>query len=318
MPYQSIDGDGDSDSSGKLSALLLPALKGKSFLDVGCNTGFFCGEALRRGATRVVGIDMNAECIEQAKSKFPAAEFFAQHWDRLPEGPFDVIIMLSALHYETRPKDLMRRFVERLSDTGRLILEIGVGLEPGKFWFQVERGVGTVSYPTEQLLLDDILSDFAVRRVGPSVAQKGDPLPRYVFHCTKRAPSFVFLRAPSGYGKSNIARSFGRTGADVLNLDQLLIRCSKQKFCNTPLYLSLRNEFDHRSINQWVDALEERKLADEAARFLFSSLPKEANAVIVEGYILSNNEVFRRLAKLLVKAGYRYWCGDADGGQDDS
>jgi SAM-dependent methyltransferase len=318
MPYQSIDGDGDSDSSGKLSALLLPALTGKSFLDIGCNTGFFCGEALRRGATRVVGIDMNAVCIEQAKSRFPAGEFFAQHWDRIPEGPFDVIIMLSALHYETRPKDLMRRLFGRLSDTGLLILEAGVGVEPGKFWFEVERGVGTVSYPTEQLLLDDILSDFAVRRVGPSVTQPGDPLPRHVFHCTKRAPSFVFLRGRAGYGKSNIARSFARTGVDVLHLDQLLARCSRQTFCSTPFYLSLRNEFDPRSIDQWVDALEERNLADEAARFLFSSLPKEANAVIVEGYILSNNAVFRRLAKLLVNAGYKYWCGDPDGGQDDS
>lgn len=318
MAYQSIDGVGDSDSQKKLSAILLPELTGKSFLDVGCNAGFFCGEAIRRGATRVVGIDQNAKCIEQAKNRFPEGEFFAQHWDRIPEGPFDVIIMLSALHYEPRPKDLMRRLFERLSDTGLLILEAGAGMETGKYWFEVERGVGTVPYPTIQLLTDDILSDFAVRRVGPSVAQAGDPLQRHVFHCTKRGPAFVFLGGPPGYGKSNATRAFAKTGADVLNLDQLLGDSFKRKFCNTPFYQYLYNEFNHSTINRWVDALEERGLVDEAAQFIFSSLPKETNAVIVEGYILSNDEVFRGLAKRLAKAGYKYWRGDANGGQEDS
>lgn len=42
-------------------------LTGKSVLDIGCNAGFICFEAKRRGAARVVGVDMKQEYIDQAK-----------------------------------------------------------------------------------------------------------------------------------------------------------------------------------------------------------------------------------------------------------
>ena len=48
-------------------------LKGLSVLDLGCNEGFFCGEALRQGARRVVGIDRSGQSIERAKKRFPDA-----------------------------------------------------------------------------------------------------------------------------------------------------------------------------------------------------------------------------------------------------
>jgi len=42
-------------------------LKNKSVLDVGCSLGFFCFEAEKRGASRVVGIDVHPGSIEKAK-----------------------------------------------------------------------------------------------------------------------------------------------------------------------------------------------------------------------------------------------------------
>ena len=70
--YQTFgDAKGGSRSAEKLKALRLSLLrnrhdetrplKGLSVLDIGCNEGFFCGEALRQGARRVVGIDMKSE-----------------------------------------------------------------------------------------------------------------------------------------------------------------------------------------------------------------------------------------------------------------
>ena len=51
MSYQSFPWQaGDSDSVGKLCSLFLPDLKGKRVLDVGCNTGFFCGWAAYKQA----------------------------------------------------------------------------------------------------------------------------------------------------------------------------------------------------------------------------------------------------------------------------
>ncbi len=89
MPYQNFwNRKGGSDSSGKLQALKLPNLEGKSLLDIGCNEGFFCMEAKKRGAARVVGIDRGAEFIEAAKKRAPEIDFRCQTWETLPEGPF--------------------------------------------------------------------------------------------------------------------------------------------------------------------------------------------------------------------------------------
>jgi len=42
-------------------------LKGKTWLDVACNTGLFCIEAARRGAKRVVGIEPDKTWLKRAK-----------------------------------------------------------------------------------------------------------------------------------------------------------------------------------------------------------------------------------------------------------
>ena len=42
-------------------------LKGKTFLDVGCNSGAYCLWAKRNGAGRVLGIDVNSKRLEQAR-----------------------------------------------------------------------------------------------------------------------------------------------------------------------------------------------------------------------------------------------------------
>jgi len=42
-------------------------LSGKTLLDVGCNAGFYCFEAARRGAARVVGVDAQRHLVRQAR-----------------------------------------------------------------------------------------------------------------------------------------------------------------------------------------------------------------------------------------------------------
>lgn len=41
-------------------------LIGKTVLDIGCNAGYICFEAVRRGAKRVVGIDLKQDYVDQA------------------------------------------------------------------------------------------------------------------------------------------------------------------------------------------------------------------------------------------------------------
>lgn len=53
MGYQTFPwAKGDSASYNKLYALQIPSLKNKTFLDVGCNEGYFCGYAEFLGAKK--------------------------------------------------------------------------------------------------------------------------------------------------------------------------------------------------------------------------------------------------------------------------
>jgi SAM-dependent methyltransferase len=56
-------------STERLRLLALPDdLSGKSVLDVGCNSGMLCFECKKRKATHVVGIDMQRNRLEQART----------------------------------------------------------------------------------------------------------------------------------------------------------------------------------------------------------------------------------------------------------
>ena len=117
--YQSFpDAAGASRTLDKLKALLLPDFAGLRFLDIGCNEGFFCGFAAHRGAREAVGIDYSPLFIGRARQRFPACTFHVQGWDELPPGPFDVILIASALHYADDQPALLHRAAERLSTDG--------------------------------------------------------------------------------------------------------------------------------------------------------------------------------------------------------
>jgi SAM-dependent methyltransferase len=205
--YQSFpDQGGGSLSFDKLVQLRLPPLKGKSFLDVGCNEGFFCGYAKQQGANRVVGLDMSTDFLRRAAARFPDCEFLNQTWDTLPDGKFDVILLASAIHYADDQAALIARLVDHLTPDGMLVLELGIVSNPNNEWVPVKRSIDTRFFPTMSKL-QDVLQPFAWKYVGRSVDQVGDPIKRFVIHIRRRRPVAYLLMAPSSYGKTYIANS---------------------------------------------------------------------------------------------------------------
>ena len=116
----------------KLVALRLPSLNGESFLDVGCNEGLFCGYAKFDGEQRVVGLDISAVYLDRARKRFPDCEFLQQSWDDLPQGPFDVILLASSIHYADDQALLIHNLMRTLALNGTLVLELGVHPAPGR------------------------------------------------------------------------------------------------------------------------------------------------------------------------------------------
>lgn len=82
---------------------LLPDLKGKRVLDIGCGFGWHCIYAAEQGADSVLGIDLSEKMLAVAKEKtvFSNVEYrkmAMEDMNFLPEH-FDVVISSLAFHY---------------------------------------------------------------------------------------------------------------------------------------------------------------------------------------------------------------------------
>lgn len=142
--YQSIpvaDGlttPGTTASVDRLRQLDLPDLTGKSVLDVGCNSGMYCFEAARCGASRVVGIDLSRRRLKQARTLSRIlqldVELLEMELARAKSlGRFDVVFCFAVL---TETSDLISSLLTLKAVTrGVLYLELAVldtgGRSPG-------------------------------------------------------------------------------------------------------------------------------------------------------------------------------------------
>lgn len=262
--YQTFpEAPGASMTVEKLKALCLPELAGKRFLDVGCNEGFFCGYAIREGATRVVGIDNSAHFIARARERFAAGDFRLQGWDNLPEGPFDVILLASALHYADDQPALVRRLMELLSKDGVLVLEMGVISSPTAEWRRIKRDIDERMFPTMGAVRE-LLAGYAWKWMGQSSAQAGDPVGRHVFHVSGMRPMAYLLMQPPAYGKTTIADGLFRpAGIPVVSGDNLLLRISRgERSAPESLASLLAESFSPFEVDKSIHQMFERGAAE--------------------------------------------------------
>ncbi|HEY0662670.1 MAG TPA: methyltransferase domain-containing protein [Lysobacter sp.] len=300
--YQSFPGvDGDSRTFDKLRALCLPDLAGRRFLDVGCNEGFFCGFASFQGAERVVGVDHSRAFIERARARFPGCEFHLQGWETLPEGPFDVILLASSLHYADDQPALIRRLVDRLSPDGVLVLELGIVALAKSEWVKVQRGIDERHFPT-MAMVRETLADYAWKWMGPSVSQDGDPVPRHVVHISRRRPVAYLLLQPPGYGKTSIASGlFGRAGVPTVSGDELILRVANgQEDAPPALRELLSADFSPFRIDQSIRKVFDAGLGGE----LVALWQREAGdgSFALDAYVPEEHQAF--VESLMAQAGY--------------
>lgn len=98
-------------------------LRGKTVLDIGCNSGFFSLEMKKRGASRVVGIDIMPHLLAQSR--------FASHWFELPlelyelgaydvdqlEETFDVVVFIGVLYHLRHPLYALEKIAALCKET---------------------------------------------------------------------------------------------------------------------------------------------------------------------------------------------------------
>jgi SAM-dependent methyltransferase len=74
---------------------LLPDVRGKRVLDVGCGVGMTCFDIAEMGAAEVVGLDISSHAIEYARENHahPRVRFeLCSYEDYVPEAPFDLVV----------------------------------------------------------------------------------------------------------------------------------------------------------------------------------------------------------------------------------
>ena len=104
---------------------MLPELKGKRVLDLGCGFGEHCAEYVKRGASEVVGIDISEKMLEVARreNSDPKIEYINMPMEELGciKQSFDVVISSLAFHYVEDFKGVLENIFRLLNKGGVLV-----------------------------------------------------------------------------------------------------------------------------------------------------------------------------------------------------
>lgn len=234
MPYQTFPWErGDSLSANKLVAIDLPRLKDKTVLDIGCNSGFFCGFAAWQGARKVVGVDAGQEFIETARTLFPQCEFRCQDWMSIGDEKYDVIIFISAIHYAPDQQAMLDFLMQRLNPGGVLVLEVGIAPGGEDRFVEVKRSLDSRFFPTLKKL-ESMFGNYAAKRIGPGIPQAGDPLPRAVYHIRHKLPLAILVMDEPRAGKTTISTTIFRNGIKRVSGDDIYYAITGGKIDASP------------------------------------------------------------------------------------
>jgi ubiquinone/menaquinone biosynthesis C-methylase UbiE len=107
---------------------LLPDLRGRRVLDLGCGFGWFCRWARERGAVHIEGIDVSEKMLARARATTAdrAIAYVRADLERLalPAASFDVVYSSLALHYIVDLDRLLGEVAQTLVDGGSLVFSV--------------------------------------------------------------------------------------------------------------------------------------------------------------------------------------------------
>jgi SAM-dependent methyltransferase len=107
---------------------LLPDLRGRNVLDLGCGFGWFCRWAREQGAAKVLGIDLSERMLAQGRSaaRDPAITYSRADMEdlELPAGSFDLVYSSLAFHYVESLIGLIARVHRSLVPGGSLVFSV--------------------------------------------------------------------------------------------------------------------------------------------------------------------------------------------------
>jgi tRNA (mo5U34)-methyltransferase len=114
-------------------------LRGASVLDIGCNGGFYCIELKKRGAGRVLGVDVDERYLNQARFAAETLELDIEFQKRSVyqvdeiEGQFDYVLFLGVFYHLRYPLYALDKIIKKVS--GKLFFQSMIrGSEQEREW----------------------------------------------------------------------------------------------------------------------------------------------------------------------------------------
>jgi trans-aconitate methyltransferase len=106
---------------------LLDARPDESIIDLGCGTGDLTARIAATRA-RVRGVDRDAGMLVVARAKYPDLAFeVGDAYELKVDEPVDAVFSNAALHWMTRPDDVIASVYRALRPGGRFVAEAGAG-----------------------------------------------------------------------------------------------------------------------------------------------------------------------------------------------
>ena len=103
-----------------------PAIRGRTVLDFGCGKGDEAVEMARRGAARVIGLEINPMWLDIARRTAEVQGVsnrctFATEW----QEPVDLVVSLDSFEHFADPADVLGRMNDLLKPGGRILVSFG-------------------------------------------------------------------------------------------------------------------------------------------------------------------------------------------------
>jgi SAM-dependent methyltransferase len=141
---------------------------GETVLDVGCGKGELAHDLAERAGANVTGIDVNAEALAFARSRFPSerlelVEADARTWE--PGRSFDVVVLSNVLEHVEDRVGLLTRLTS-LARPSRLLLRVPVLERDWRVGLRRELGLFHFSDPTHFIEYDRALLDAELQAAG--------------------------------------------------------------------------------------------------------------------------------------------------------
>ena len=263
-------------------------LKGKRFLDVGCNNGMMTYLASQQGAI-AKGVDINYDTVKYARSLYSNLQFDCEKAETL-SGNYDIILASAMLHYT----DLEKAISQFSRCAKQVVCDIWLHPSEVPIFALTTRGIYIPSMSAFMHIASKYFS--TIDLIGPSPSP--DDSERFIFHLSNllpNPPSAVIIYGLGDSGKSTLSRTY--FNHSILRTDDIFFAWKEAHihlmlsiaFFSDMLrakYLSNYLEFCTKEITNWLS-------------------PRLNHDIVIEGYDLCYEDYRTNVIDLLKSHNYK-------------